>query len=675
KKNLIKTCVTTCLAGYAGLSYGADINSNIDNENIVSGSIYNNTSLSLNKNVNRENLVLTGDSTLYLQGDSQVTNTKINGTSHIQMQQFGYNYTLGKPIIQDTYVNENGSIDMGAGSVSFGQLFIGKSAILDIDNNDMDFTDVSVNKPVPAADVYIENLTLAGTTNIGPSWTGSGEDGDAPLPEKPGPVLVTRIDNLTMRAGSQLTMMPYTSGVQFNRLELKNLSGEGNFYLATSLADGLSDKIYVTEKATGKFGLLVHDSGREIATPQNTQLVYINSGDASFNLLNNGGIVEAGVWKYTLNTKTDNGHTEWFLVGGKQQPKPDEPKPQPKPDEPKPQPKPDEPKPQPKPDEPKSDEPKPQPKPDEPKPQPKPALSNSAQAVMNMATAPQSILNVENSTLRQRIGNLRRNDGSVGVWARYLSNNSHLSDKRYSSFRSNLNGIQIGADHQSVLTDGKILLGAFTSYSKSNIKSENINNGNIRSYSGGVYATWIDNSSFYIDAVLKANHFSNEIQTNMNSGTSARGDYNQNAFVGSTETGYSFEVTDNVTITPYGKIAYSRIGKSDYSLSNGMKTNIHSSDSVQGEIGALLEAELMVFERSVRPYAKAAISREFIKNNEVEINNISLDSNYSGNTGKYGLGLTADVGDKASVYAEIDYQKGNKLETPVNATAGFRVSF
>ncbi|EBE4568713.1 pertactin family autotransporter, partial [Salmonella enterica] len=670
KKNLIKTCVTTCLAGYAGLSYGADINSNIDNENIVSGSIYNNTSLSLNKNVNRENLVLTGDSTLYLQGDSQVTNTKINGTSHIQMQQFGYNYTLGKPIIQDTYVNENGSIDMGAGSVSFGQLFIGKSAILDIDNNDMDFTDVSVNKPVPAADVYIENLTLAGTTNIGPSWTGSGEDGDAPLPEKPGPVLVTRIDNLTMRAGSQLTMMPYTSGVQFNRLELKNLSGEGNFYLATSLADGLSDKIYVTEKATGKFGLLVHDSGREIATPQNTQLVYINSGDASFNLLNNGGIVEAGVWKYTLNTKTDNGHTEWFLVGGKQQPKPDEPKPQPKPDEPKPQPKSDEPKPQPKPD-----EPKPQPKPDEPKPQPKPALSNSAQAVMNMATAPQSILNVENSTLRQRIGNLRRNDGSVGVWARYLSNNSHLSDKRYSSFRSNLNGIQIGADHQSVLTDGKILLGAFTSYSKSNIKSENINNGNIRSYSGGVYATWIDNSSFYIDAVLKANHFSNEIQTNMNSGTSARGDYNQNAFVGSTETGYSFEVTDNVTITPYGKIAYSRIGKSDYSLSNGMKTNIHSSDSVQGEIGALLEAELMVFERSVRPYAKAAISREFIKNNEVEINNISLDSNYSGNTGKYGLGLTADVGDKASVYAEIDYQKGNKLETPVNATAGFRVSF
>ncbi|EBR1860524.1 autotransporter outer membrane beta-barrel domain-containing protein [Salmonella enterica] len=649
KKNLIKTCVTTCLAGYAGLSYGADINSNIDNENIVSGSIYNNTSLSLNKNVNRENLVLTGDSTLYLQGDSQVTNTKINGTSHIQMQQFGYNYTLGKPIIQDTYVNENGSIDMGAGSVSFGQLFIGKSAILDIDNNDMDFTDVSVNKPVPAADVYIENLTLAGTTNIGPSWTGSGEDGDAPLPEKPGPVLVTRIDNLTMRAGSQLTMMPYTSGVQFNRLELKNLSGEGNFYLTTSLADGLSDKIYVTEKATGKFGLLVHDSGREIATPQNTQLVYINSGDASFNILNNGGIVEAGVWKYTLNKKTDNGHTEWFLVGGKPQPKPDEPKPQPKPDEPKP-------------DEPKPDE-------------PKPALSNSAQAVINMATAPQNILNVENSTLRQRIGNLRRNDGSFGVWARYLSNNSHLSDNRYSSFRSNLNGIQIGADHQSVLTDGKILLGAFTSYSKSNIKSENINNGNIRSYSGGVYATWIDNSSFYIDVVLKANHFSNEVQTNMNSGVSARGDYNQNAFVGSTETGYSFEVTDNVTITPYGKIAYSRIGKSDYSLSNGMKTNIHSSDSVQGEIGALLEAELMVFERSVRPYAKAAISREFIKNNEVEINNISLDSNYSGNTGKYGLGLTADVGDKASVYAEIDYQKGNKLETPVNATAGFRVSF
>lgn len=271
-KKLISLCITSCFVGYTGLAFGL-VTDHIYDEKITSGSTYYDIDLTLMHNSNRENLTLTGDTILFVQGDSQVTNTKVEDNSYIQMNQFGYNYQLGNPIIQDTIVNGTGRIDMTAGSVSFGKLFIGKDADLEIDNNDSHFTDVSVNSPAPAGDIYIENLTLAGLAEIGASWTGDGEDGDAAPPEKPGPVLVTRIDNLEMQHGSKLTMFPYISGVQFNRLELKNLSGEGDFYLTTSLADGLSDKIYVSEHATGKFGLMVNDSGREVITPRNVQLI------------------------------------------------------------------------------------------------------------------------------------------------------------------------------------------------------------------------------------------------------------------------------------------------------------------------------------------------------------------------------------------------------------------
>lgn len=562
------------------------------------------------------------------------------------MQQYGYNNKLGTPIIQDTTVNGMGSIDMGAGSVSLGQLYIEKNARLTIDNTDMNSTDVLVNSPAPAARVYIERLTLTGKAEIGPAWIGDGEDGDATLPESPGPMLVTSIDNLKMEHGSKLSMLPYGSAVQFNQLNIKELSGTGNFYLTTSLADGISDKIHVSEHATGNFGLQVNDSGREIMTPHNTQLVYINSGDAKFNLLNDNGIVEAGVWQYKLYNKTENGHTEWFLAGRNPEDLPPA----------------------------ETDNGTGNPEGNNNPPSFPTMLSNSAHAIINMATAPRHILDVEASTLRQRMGDLRKNDGNIGVWARYLSDESHLNDNHYSSFRLNLNGMQIGADHQTELNDGKLLIGAFTSYSKSNIKSNSTNSGDISSYSTGIYSTWISNSGLYLDTLLKTNHFSNEVRTSMNSGSNVKGDYKQNTVTISTETGYSMKFMNTYNLTPYGKVSYSHLG-GDYLLNNDMTTSIHKANSAMGELGMLLENELSVAGHYVRPYAKVAMSREFIRKNKIEINDISFNSNYSGNTGKYGIGVSADVGTGTSIYAEANYQNGNKIETPINATAGFRSIF
>lgn len=608
----------------------------LSNNEITSNSTYSDTTnLYIDKSHEIQNITLSNEAILRMNGDSLAIGTIVKGDATISMYAHDAK-KIGIPTIKDTIVTGTSNIDMSAGSSSIGKLFIDKNAELYIDNIDAESTDVSKNDPVPSTKIFIENLTLAGKTYILPSWNEDyGDDGDAPRPEKPGPELITHINNLEMQSGSQLEMEHYISGMQFNRLELKTLTGEGTFILSSRLANGLSDNIYISDHATGHFGLKINDSGEEISDPKNTQLVYVNRGDANFNLLNKEGHVEVGVWKYKLNSKTNDGHTEWYLVGGK------------------------------------SGEPDTSKQPNVTQP----ILSNSAQAVINMASAPQHILSIETSTLRQRMGFLRENNNDLGVWVRSLNDNSHLNDKGYSQFNSNLNGMQVGIDKKIAINNNQLLFGLITSYTKSKIKSDNINNGDINSYSGGIYLTWINHSGFYVDSLFKMNHLHNEINTNMNEGRRVKGNYNQNAVTTSTEIGYPIAFSNALTLTPYSQIFYSHIGKSHYLLDNGMKANIHNADSLKGELGTTLESNLLIANHNVKPYIKAAISREFIKNNEIEINNVSFDSRYSGNTGKYGVGLTTNIGNDALFYTEINYQNGNKIETPIYVTAGFRMSF
>lgn len=99
--------------------------------------------------------------------------------------------------------------------------------------------------------------------------------------------------------------------------------------------------------------------------------------------------------------------------------------------------------------------------------------------------------------------------------------------------------MEIGADKQLGLSRGNMLVGVFTGYSSSDVKATHSAgaNGDIRSYSGGLYLTYLDQSGLYIDTVLKANRFNNELNTQ-----GARAEYSQNALTVSLESGYQLLV-------------------------------------------------------------------------------------------------------------------------------------
>ncbi|WP_049689138.1 autotransporter outer membrane beta-barrel domain-containing protein [Yersinia aldovae] len=478
------------------------------------------------------------------------------------------------------------------------------------------------------------------------------------------------VDNLALNGGR--VVFQSGTGVNYTSLNIGNLSGSGAFQFNTSIAEGKGNFVTIAN-GSGSHKVIVNDSGSEITAPDTTTLDLIHdlSGDATFSLASLSGAniteVDGGTYVYSLN-KWDNttraGGNLWYLgsdLNTGVAPAP-EPTPEPAPVPPAP-------------------EPEPEPEPQQPNPtQPGPAAKTtpSTDAVLSMASSNQFIFDGELQNLRLRKGDLNRSKGdNGGVWGRYLTNNSRINTAHDAAYRLQQNGVEIGADKVLGLSSGQLVLGGFTSYSNNRVKHARGGNSTVDSYSLGAYGSYFDNTGYYIDAVLKANRFNNSLNANMTNGSQVKSDYNQNAVGGSLEAGYHYRLSENWFVEPYIRTSYFTAQGKDIVLNNGMKAGLDNNRSAKGEIGTQIGTEFDLKNGAIiRPYAKVAVEREFIKSNSVTINQVNdFNNNLSGNTGKYGLGVDLNLTRQASIYAEANYRKGSYVESPIMANIGFRVNF
>ena len=239
--------------------------------------------------------------------------------------------------------------------------------------------DVTKNDEAVPGNVYMENVELSGVLEIGPAWSGHADEEDfAPMPKTLGPALVTTIQNLNMKDG-MLSLDIYSPAAQANRLDIDTLSGQGEFYITTQLADGKGwgDSINIRKHATGNFGTNVQDSGKEPTKITSLDVVHVNSGDAAFRLTNKDQTVEVGTWQYSLKKKQDSEKTDWYLQGKRKGDKDT--------------------------DNGNGDN-----------GTTAPVLSYSAKGVMAMAAAPRQVLQAESVSLQQRLGNYYSNPQDYG---------------------------------------------------------------------------------------------------------------------------------------------------------------------------------------------------------------------------------------------------------------------
>jgi len=457
-----------------------------------------------------------------------------------------------------------------------------------------------------------------------------------------------QIDKLAMDGGN-VSFLRYSndSGGDFAALNISELSGSGNFLFNTSLADRNANFVTIAQ-GTGNFGIGVADSGKEITdhTDLTVNLIHDQGGEIDFEMVTASGrstrAIDGGTYMYTLFSQQGkdglNDGNVWYLGaltdepgeggdGGNGE---------------------------------------------------KPITTPATDAVLAMATAGLNVMRSELDSLRvyRNSQGSDRKQGDGNVWGHYLGKKSAIDNSNGAAYKLHQNGFELGGDIVTGFDTGHLVTGGFVTLSNNQVNHERGGKSKIDSYGLGAYATWYDNSGFYVDGVLKANRLENNLNARMTNGDSTSGKWHQYGISTALEGGFTFKPMDNMTIEPFVRTTATHINNANVTLSNGMKAETGKARSLTAEAGTRLGTQFELGSTQFAPYLSASVEQEFAKSNTTLINGInSFDNNLNGTSGKYAAGLSAQLTKGTTVYGEMSYRQGSHIEEPIQGVAGIRVSF
>lgn len=421
------------------------------------------------------------------------------------------------------------------------------------------------------------------------------------------------VANLELNGGA----VQFGNPGEFFKLTVGNLSGAGGtFSMHTNF--GQIDTLTVTGNATGNHSVEIDASGSEPVAAGAMPVIHIAAGDAQFTLLN--GPVNLGAFSYDLIQQGDN---DWYLNTATR------------------------------------------------------VISPGAQSVLALFNTAPTVWYGELTTLRTRMGEVRRDNGKAGGWIRAYGNKFDVSASSGVAYQQTQQGLSFGADAPLPIGDGQWLVGLLGGYSKSDLNLTHGTSGTVDSYYAGAYTTWLDDSSgYYFDGVLKFNRFQNKSDVQLSDGSKTKGDYDTNGVGASLEFGRHIKLANDYFVEPYTQLSGVVIQGQSYDLDNGLAADGDRTRSLLGKVGATAGRNFHLGEgKVIQPYVRAAYVHEFAKNNEVEVNSNVFNNDLSGSRGELGAGLAMNLTDKVSLHTDIDYSNGDKIEQPWGFNIGARYNW
>lgn len=272
----------------------------------------------------------------------------------------------------------------------------------------------------------------------------------------------------------------------------------------------------------------------------------------------------------------------------------------------------------------------------------------------------------EDSTLSQRLGELRLSEGGQGIWVR-MSRGEFEYDGAY---KNQYNFFQIGYDWAS----GSWHYGAAVSHNDGQTTYAQ-GDGENRSTSLSLYGTWLGDKGHYADIVLKQGRLSNDFDIYTEAGHTS-GDYDAWGTSLSGEYGMKVALNDGWYVTPQAQLTLMRIGSEDYTTNNGIKVHQDSLESAVGRMGFELGKDIG---ESGSIYAKASLLHDFAGSADTYLSMNGLTNSYRQDIGdtwcEAGIGFNYKTSENSYVYADVVKTFGGDVETPWQWNAGMRWTF
>lgn len=401
----------------------------------------------------------------------------------------------------------------------------------------------------------------------------------------------------------------------FYTLSMDSLEGNGTFVMDADFTLGKTDVLEVTGQASGDHRLMIGSSGTDPLADSKLSVVTTGGGDAEFSLAT--GRVDLGAYSYDLVREGN----EWFLAS-------------------------------------------------------KGTVSPGTRSVLGLFNAAPTVWYGEMSTLSSRIGDIRMNPGNAGFWMRAYGNKFNVSGRSGFAYAQQQQGMSFGADAPLPYGDARWLVGLMGGYSQSDLDLQQGTTGKVDSYYLGAYATWADDSGFYVDSVVKLNRFQSESSVGMSDGSIAKGAYANHGLGATVEAGQHIKLANSFYVEPYAQVAALVVEGSEYTLDNGMKAEGDQTHSVLGKLGVTAGRHFDLGDnRLLKPYARAAWAQEFSARNKVEVNGNAFNNDLSGSRAEFGVGVAMTMTDRISLHADVEYSHGEKIEQPYGVNAGVRYSW
>ena len=292
--------------------------------------------------------------------------------------------------------------------------------------------------------------------------------------------------------------------------------------------------------------------------------------------------------------------------------------------------------------------------------------SSTMTSMRNVASVAIVSWRQEDSTLGQRLGELRSSAGDQGIWARMNRGEFEYSG----AYKNQYNFFQLGYDKAF----GSWHYGAAVSHNDGKTTYDN-GKGENKSTSLSLYGTWLGDKGHYADIVLKQGRLSNEYDNYAAAGHT-HGDYNVWGTSLSGEYGMKVGLDNGWYVTPQAQLTLMRIGGEDYTTNNGIHVSQDTLKSCVGRIG--FEAGKAVGSKG-SIYAKASLLHEFAGNADTYLSLNGISNSYSQDIGgtwyEAGLGFNFKTTANSYVYADVVKTFGDDIKTPWQWNVGARWTF
>jgi outer membrane autotransporter barrel domain len=301
-------------------------------------------------------------------------------------------------------------------------------------------------------------------------------------------------------------------------------------------------------------------------------------------------------------------------------------------------------------------------------------LTDYANMALSIPSANTNIWNLQQDTLGNRLANARHGlADNGGAWLSYFGG-SFNGDNGVINYDQDVNGIMVGLDTQIDGNYANWIVGAAAAFAQGDM-SDHSGQVDQDSQSAYIYssARWANN--VFLDGNLSYSRFNNDLSATMSDGQYVDGNTTNDSWGFGLKLGYDWKYNAAGYVTPYGAISGLFQSGDDYRLSNDMRMDGQSYDSMRYELGIDTGYTFAYSQdQALTPYFKLAYVYDDA-GNDANVNGDSIDNGVKGSAVRVGAGAQFSFTKKFSAYTDASYLGGGDVDQDWSANVGVKYTW